>query len=109
MKTLILLQAHPQERRAQAAAPITSRAGLALPAGLAGIVNLGNTCYMSCILQVVFHSPILCHYFLAGAAAGNCSTGECEEDARLVAELVSDHRTGTDRWMLLTLSVTLLP
>ncbi|XP_054721675.1 ubiquitin carboxyl-terminal hydrolase 22-like isoform X1 [Uloborus diversus] len=32
--------------------------------GLRGIHNFGNTCYISCILQVFIHTPLLMDYFL---------------------------------------------
>ncbi|KZV79170.1 cysteine proteinase, partial [Exidia glandulosa HHB12029] len=30
-----------------------------------GILNLGNTCYLNCILQTFLHNPLLRNYFLA--------------------------------------------
>ncbi|GIY61306.1 ubiquitin carboxyl-terminal hydrolase 22 [Caerostris darwini] len=32
--------------------------------GVRGIQNVGNTCYINCILQVLLHNPILVEYFL---------------------------------------------
>ncbi|GIY19505.1 ubiquitin carboxyl-terminal hydrolase 22 [Caerostris darwini] len=33
--------------------------------GLRGILNLGNTCFMNCIVQVIVHTPLLRDYFLS--------------------------------------------
>ena len=34
--------------------------------GLRGLINLGNTCFMSCIVQTLVHTPLLRDYFLSG-------------------------------------------
>lgn len=33
--------------------------------GLRGLINMGSTCFMNCIMQVLIHTPLLRDYFLA--------------------------------------------
>uniref|UniRef100_A0AAR5PS03 Ubiquitin carboxyl-terminal hydrolase n=2 Tax=Dendroctonus ponderosae TaxID=77166 RepID=A0AAR5PS03_DENPD len=32
--------------------------------GLRGLINLGNTCFMNCVVQAIMHTPLLRDYFL---------------------------------------------
>eukprot|EP00166_Cyanidium_caldarium_P002709 ctg_2653.g570 len=73
---------------ASAVAPPES-ATVPLFAGLVGFWNLGNTCYMSSMLQVLIHVPPIRNFFLADLHAAFCrrrvdamrtgrdATGEC--------------------------------
>ena len=40
--------------------------------GLRGLINLGNTCFMSCIVQTLVHTPLLRDYFLSGKFSLYC-------------------------------------
>ncbi|XP_011634474.1 ubiquitin carboxyl-terminal hydrolase 22 [Pogonomyrmex barbatus] len=50
-----LLRKHPRRRRVVENSTI----------GLRGLINLGNTCFVNCIVQALIHTPLLRDYFLA--------------------------------------------
>lgn len=55
----------PQQLKRKAAAE-RSRAIAARVPGGCGLLNVGNTCFMSCGLQCLSHTPLLRSYFLSG-------------------------------------------
>jgi ubiquitin carboxyl-terminal hydrolase 22/27/51 len=61
--------------------------------GLRGLFNLGSTCFMNCIIQVLIHTPVLRDYFLSDRH--NCKLSSCMvcEISKIFQEFYSPHKT----------------
>ena len=61
--------------------------------GPRGLYNLGQTCYMSAIIQAVAHNPLIRNHFLAnGHDAEKCEAGQCI--SCLIHEAIKELWTG---------------
>lgn len=49
--------------------------------GLRGLINLGNTCFMNCIVQALTHTPLLRDYFMS-------DQHKCHSTSCLMCEMV---------------------
>ncbi|XP_065313451.1 uncharacterized protein LOC135922875 [Gordionus sp. m RMFG-2023] len=69
-------------------------------AGYCGLINLGNTCFMNCVIQILANTPALRDYFLTGSFKGELNTenplGLNGELASAFAELMKDLWGGTN-------------
>ncbi|XP_014099926.1 ubiquitin carboxyl-terminal hydrolase nonstop [Bactrocera oleae] len=81
-----LLLANPRRRRIRANETI----------GLRGLINLGSTCFMNCIVQALIHTPLLSDYFLSERHECNAKSSlKCLvcEVSRLFQEFYSGSRS----------------